>query len=148
VSTRLGMDAKLFRNTGSFGSPVWVEIQNVKDVTLSLEKGEADVTTRANGGWRATVGTLKEGSIEFQMVWDTEDANFTAIQEAFFDNTALELAVMDGPMTDPTSQGLRASFEVFTFTRNEALEEAILVDVSVKPTYSANPPAWINGIAP
>lgn len=145
MATRLGMDAKLYRNTGSFGTPVWVEIKNVKDVTLNLEKGEADVTTRANGGWRATVGTLKEASIEFQMVWDTDDANFTAIQQAFFGNTAIELAVMDGAMTDADSEGLRASFEVFNFTRNEALEEAIMVDVSVKPTYSANPPAWING---
>lgn len=34
---------------------------------LNLEKGEADVTTRANNGWRATKGTLKEGSIEFEM---------------------------------------------------------------------------------
>ena len=148
MATRLGMDAKLYRNTGSFGTPVWVEIKNVKDVTLNLEKGEADVTTRANGGWRATVGTLKEASIEFQMVWDTDDANFTAIQQAFFGNTPIELAVMDGDMTDPDSEGLRALFEVFNFTRNEALEEAILVDVSVKPTYSANPPAWINGTAP
>jgi len=142
------MDAKLFRNSGTYPAPTWAEIKNVKDVTLSLEKGEADVTTRANGGWRATVGTLKEASIEFQMVWDTGDANFTAFQQAFFNNTPLELAVMDGAMTDPTAQGLRALFEVFNFTRNEALEEAILVDVSVKPTYSANPPEWINGVAP
>ena len=58
MSTRLGMDAKLYRNSGSFGSPIWTEVTNVKDLTLNLEKGEADVTTRANGGWRATVGTL------------------------------------------------------------------------------------------
>lgn len=46
-------------------------------MTLSLETGEADVTTRANSGWRATVGTLKEASVEFEMVWDTADAGFT-----------------------------------------------------------------------
>lgn len=34
-------------------------------------------TTRANNGWRATAGTLKEGSIEFEMVWDPTDAGFT-----------------------------------------------------------------------
>ena len=65
MSTRLGMDAKLYRNAGSFGSPIWTEVTNVKDLTLNLEKGEADVTTRANGGWRATVGTLKDASIDF-----------------------------------------------------------------------------------
>ena len=100
MATRLGMDAKLYRNTGDYATPVWVEVSNVKDVTLNLEKGEADVTTRANQGWRATVGTLKDASIEFQMVWDTVDAGFDAIRQAFFNNTPLEFAVRDGDITD------------------------------------------------
>jgi predicted secreted protein len=145
MSTRLGMDAKLYRNTGSFGSPTWSEVTNVKDLTLNLEKGEADVTTRANGGWRATVGTLKDASIEFQMVWDTADAGFSAMQQAFFSNTPIEFAVMDGDINDPASEGLRATFDIFNFTRNEALEEAIMVDVTIKPTYAASAPQWING---
>ena len=145
MATRLGMDAKLYRNTGTYAAPTWVEVSNVKDVTLNLEKGEADVTTRANAGWRATVGTLKDASIEFQMVWDTVDAGFDAIRQAFFNNTPLEFAVMDGDITDLDSEGLRATFDIFNFTRNEALEEAILVDVSIKPTYAANAPEWITG---
>lgn len=145
MATRLGMDAKLYRNTGTYAAPTWVEVSNVKDVTLNLEKGEADVTTRANAGWRATVGTLKDASIEFQMVWDTVDAGFDAIRQAFFNNTPLEFAVMDGDITDPDSEGLRATFDIFNFTRNEALEEAILVDVSIKPTYADNAPEWITG---
>ena len=141
MATRLGLDAKLYRYTGT----IWEEIANVKDVTLSLEKGEADVTTRANGGWRATVGTLKDASIEFQMVWDTGDAGFAAIQQAFFNNTPIEVAVMSGPITDVASEGLQATCDVLNFTRNEALEEALMVDVTLKPTYSATAPQWING---
>lgn len=145
MSIRLGMDAKLYRNTGSGGSPTWTEITNVKDLTLNLEKGEADVTTRGNGGWRATVGTLKDASIEFQMVWDANDAGFAAIQQAFFSNTPIEFAVMDGDISDPSSEGLVATFDIFSFTRNEALEEAIMVDVTIKPTYAGSAPQWISG---
>lgn len=148
MSSRLGMEAKLFRNTGTAESPTWTEIANVRDVTLNLEKGEADVTTRANGGWRATRGTLKDASIEFQMVWDPGDAGFAAIQAAFFSGDPIELAVMSGPMDDDDSEGLRAVCDVMTFSRNEALEEAILVDVTVKPTYSATAPSWITGETP
>ena len=61
---RLGLKAKLYRNTGSYGSPTWNEVKNVKDVTLTIEKGEADVSTRGNDGWRALIGTLKSASIE------------------------------------------------------------------------------------
>jgi len=41
------------------------EITNVKDLTVSLEKAEADASTRANNGWRDTVGTLKDASLQF-----------------------------------------------------------------------------------
>ena len=78
MSIRLGMEAKLhFKPGGVGGSGSWTELDNVKDLTLNLETGEADVTTRGNQGWRATVATLKDGSIEFEMVWDTSDAGLT-----------------------------------------------------------------------
>jgi hypothetical protein len=122
---------------------VWNEVENVKDVTLNLEAGEADVTTRGNAGWRATVATLKDGSIEFDMVWDTEDDDFAALRDAFLNRSAVELAVMDGDIAATGSQGLRATFAVTKFSRNEPLEEAITVSVTVKPTYSENPPEWM-----
>lgn len=143
MSVRRGLDAKLYRNTGTYETPVWAEISNAKDLTLNLEKGEADVTTRANDGWRATVGTLKDGSIEFEMVWDTEDAGFSALQSAYFDDTSVELAVMDGDIEEAGSQGLRASFVVTNFTRNEPLEEAMTVSVTLKIAYSDNAPQWM-----
>jgi hypothetical protein len=78
MSVKLGKDAKLyFCAAGIGGTPSWTELSNVKNVSTSLQKGEADVTTRANAGWKASVGTLKEGSIEFEMIWDPDDAGFT-----------------------------------------------------------------------
>jgi len=143
MSIKLGMEAKLYRNTGTYEAPTWVEMTNVKDLTLNLEKGEADVTTRANEGWRATAGTLKEGSVEFEMVWDPTDEGFTAVKDAWFNGTSIELAVMDGDITVDGTQGLRATFAVISFTRNEPLEEAMSVNVSVKPTYAAHAPEWM-----
>jgi hypothetical protein len=143
MAVKLGLDARLYRNTGTYAAPIWNEIKNVKDVTLNLEAGEADVTTRGNAGWRATVATLKDGSIEFEMVWDTADDDFAAIRDAFLNRGAIEFAVMDGDITVAGSQGLRATCMVTSFSRNEALEEAITVSVTVKPTYSVTPPSWI-----
>jgi hypothetical protein len=143
MSVKLGLDAKLYRNTGTFAAPVWSEIKNVKDVTLNLEAGEADVTTRGNAGWKATVATLKDGSVEFEMVWDTADTDFGAFRDAFLNKTSIELAVLDGDVTVTGTQGLRADFMVTKFTRSEPLEEAITASVTVKPTYSANSPTWL-----
>ena len=156
MAVRLGMKGFLYRNTGDYDSPSWVAVNNVRDLTLSLEKGEADVTTRSNDGWRATLGTLKDASIEFQMVWDTADAAFAAIQEAWFQDATIEFAILDGPLPGadngnlpetpqnaPQPQGLRATCSVMTFSRSENLEEAMMTDVAIKPTYAEHPPEWM-----
>lgn len=143
MGVKLGLDAKLYRNTADYASPTWVEVTNVKDLTLNLEAGEADVTTRGNAGWRATIAALRDGSIEFEMVWDTADAAFTAIKNAFFGGTTVEFAVMDGDIETAGSQGLRAMMAITNFSRSEPLEEAIKVSVTAKPTYSTNPPEWM-----
>jgi len=142
MSLKLGMDAKLYWNDGSYAVPDWTEITNAKDVTLANTKGEADVTTRANDGWRATIGTLKEASVEWSMIWDTADENFSAIQDAYFNDTSIELLALDGDVDTVGSEGLRATMSITAFTRNEPLEDAITVNVTAKPTYSGNAPEW------
>jgi len=137
---KLGMEATLnYKVGGQAAGGAWLELTNVRDVTLNLEAGEADVTTRANAGWRATVATLKEASVEFEMVWDTADAGFDAIRDAFLNNTIIGLQVLDAD----AGEGLQADFMVTAFSRGEPLEESITVSVTVKVTYSATPPSWI-----
>jgi len=138
MSHKLGMDCKLYYNATPLTAPPngtgWTELSNTKDVTLNLETGEADITTRANNGWRATAATLKDGSIEFEMLWDTGDAGFTALQTAWENAGEVALAAMDGDIATAGSQGLASNFTVTNFSRNEPLEEAVTVSVTVKPS--------------
>ena len=92
---------------------------------------------------RQAVATLKDGSVDFQMVWDTSDDGFTAFKNAFFNNTSIECSFMDGLIATTGSQGLHADFSVTNFSRSEALEEALMVDVSLKITKSDNTPEWL-----
>ena len=64
-------------------------------------------------------------------------------REAFLNRDDIEFAVMDGDIATAGSQGLRAVSVVTAFSRNEALEEAITVSVTVKPTFTVNPPSWL-----
>ncbi len=74
----LGMNAGLYQGAAGSTSPSTMsEVDNVRDVTLSMEAGEADITTRGNNGWRATAPTLRECTVEFQMVWKPGDTGFT-----------------------------------------------------------------------
>jgi len=132
----LGLNAKLLRGTA--GSQANVEVKNVKDLTLNLESGEADVTTRATGGWRASAATLKEASLEFGILYDTEDADFQAFQSAYFSNTPLALFITDG-----NGGGLDADWSITAFTVEQPLEEAVSVSITAKPTASTRAPAWV-----
>lgn len=131
----LGLDAKLLRGTA--GTTGTTEVKNVKDLTLNLESGEADVTTRATGGWRASAATLKEASLEFGILYDTADADFQAFQAAYFSNTPLSLFITDG-----NGGGLDADWSITAFTVEQPLEEAVSVSVTAKPTASTRAPAW------
>lgn len=142
MAVRLGLEAKIYRNTGTYAVPVWEEITNAKDVTINLETGEADVTTRANNGWRATKATLKDGSVEFESLWNSEDEGFAALKKAYFKREDVEIAAMDGPIDEAGSEGLRATMSVTNFTRGEPLEEAITANVTLKPTAATNAPYW------
>jgi len=145
MAIRLGMEAVLnYKTGGQDGGGAWTELANVRDVTLSLEAGEADVTTRANSGWRAVVATLKEASVEFEMVWDTADAGFGAVKDAYLNNAPIGMQILDGSSSG-AGEGLQADFMITSFSRSESLEEAITVSVTAKVTYSDTPPSWIGG---
>lgn len=128
----LGMDAKIYQGVAAAELATLTEMSNVKDVTLTLEAGEADVTTRANQGWRATAATLKECSVEFEMLWKPGDVGFEAIKDAFLTSGQIELAVLTGDMDTADSEGMVGSFSITSFSRSEPLEEGVTVSVTAK----------------
>ena len=143
MPTRLGIEGKLYRNVGSYTAPNWLEVSNVRDLTLTLEKDEVDTTSRANAGWKAFRYTLRNASIEFDMLWDPSDAHLQFFLQAFLNSgTVIECAVLDGPITTNGSQGLRASFEVGRVTRNEPMGDVMTVNILLRPTNASNPPEW------
>lgn len=144
MPTRLGIEGKLYRNVGTYAAPEWREVSNVRDLTLTLEKDEVDTTSRANAGWKAFRYTLRNVSIEFDMLWDSSDTDLQFFLNAFLNSgTVIECAVLDGPITISGSQGLRASFEVGRFTRNEPMGDVMTVNILLRPTNASNPPDWI-----
>jgi hypothetical protein len=149
LTARLGSNCRIYKNTASWASPTWV-VRNdpVKEVTLNLSAGEADVSTRGGGGWKQMITTLKDASIDIQLQWDPADTFCQELLDAFTGGTSLDLKVMDG--ADPAAvggtapEGLRALFGVVSFNRSEPLEEGITVDVTIKPT-TGQTPVWFTG---
>lgn len=137
----LGMNCKLYRNTGTYGAPTLNEVPNVRDLSLSLDTSQADVTTRNNNGWMARVATLTDGGVQFGMVYNTEDPDFVAIRDQFLAKSAVEYFILDGSSSVSGTQGFRMTCMVTNFSMSQALTEAVTVDVSIVPTFATNAPS-------
>ncbi|TVQ33881.1 MAG: hypothetical protein EA376_01215 [Phycisphaeraceae bacterium] len=126
-----GMFAVLRYKVGGFDSVgSWVDLTNVRDVTVSAEANEADVTTRGNQGWRQTIAGLREATIEFEMVWEPGDDGFDAIKDAFLTSGIIGLAALDSPGAQ--GNGPVGDWSITNFSRSEPLEEGITVSVTAK----------------
>ncbi len=135
---KLGMNAVMLYTYPAVEDPTTLtpttmtELTNVRDVTLTLETGEADITTRGNDGWRATAATLKECTAEFEMVYMPSDPGFTAIKNAWLGSNEISLAILVDDPDEIGSEGPCGNFTITNFSRSEPLEEAITVSVTAK----------------
>ena len=139
MGTALALDAKTYYGTA--GSTATVVIDNIENLTLAMTKQEANVSTRGADGWETFKATLKSGNVDFNMMWDTADPAFTAIQEAFMGNFEMAFLILD----KEGGQGLDADFTITNFTRNEQLVDVLRVDVSIKLAYVTRAPEWVEG---
>ena len=137
----LGMDAVIYQGPADAAIGSLTEMDNVKDATVNLSAGEADVTTRANSGWRATAATLRECTIDFEMLWKPGDAGFEAIKTSFLTSTPLALAALTGARETADSEGPLGNFSITNFSRSEPLEEGVSVSVTAKMAKYAQ---WID----
>lgn len=104
-------------------------LTNCKDVTVTLSKGEADITTRGNNGWKATVGTLKECSVEFESIFNPEgNAVDALLEDSFLNDTELECSIL----TASDGTGPTGKWVVTSYNREEPLEDAIKHSVTLK----------------
>ena len=107
---------------------------NLKDLKLNFSTDKADISTRANNGWKATAATLKDGTITFTMLWKPGDAFFTAVLTAWQNSTELFFSALDGVYTVSGNQGPAGNFTVTNFSRSEGLTDAVTVDVELSPS--------------
>ena len=117
MAYKLGLDCTLTVDS--------VEIENAKDVTLNIEAGDADVTTRAAEGWRQHMPTLLDASIEFELL--TGGADGTKLASLFNSGAAVDVEVGGGNIS------FTAKMVVSNFAGSQPLEDAESVSVTLRP---------------
>jgi hypothetical protein len=108
------------------------EMDNVTSAKLALGSKETDVTTRANGGWEATVKTLKNATLTFDMMWKPGDTAFDAIQAAYLADKEVAVGSFDQAKTVTGAQGIVGTWAVTAFDKDDPLDGPQKASVTLK----------------
>ena len=129
-----GWAGKLYRNTGSYGSPSLTEVTNVRGFKQPNGWAEDDTTTRADGGVKTSAPVLREYTASWGMLADA-GVDMVAIKTAFDAGTAVEFFVMDGVVTNAASRGYRvyASIKKMDLDQDNAKKQSFEVEISPTP---------------
>lgn len=139
MAVKVGYEHKAYRDV----SGTWTLMSNVKDVEISLQRDRADVTTRGTNGWKTEKPTLATMEVTFEMNYDPASADYTALANAFFNNTNIEMAFADGPIATEGTVYFTGNFGVAEFSQNEPLAEAVSVSVTLVPSDPTTPPTRV-----
>jgi hypothetical protein len=142
-----GKDCHAYANTGTHGSPTWAAVDNIQDVKLGDAVTQFGMKLRLNRPFETNIPTLLAWNPTFKIADISGDALFAALLAAKTNGTALDMTFLDGavtPATGVTSQGPRADWTVEKMDRDEASENGVMYDVSLKAAQTGNVPAWFS----
>lgn len=137
---------KLYRNTGTYGSPTWSEVSNVDDVNFPLELSDQDVTKRNGGGFKQHEPGLADIAATLKMLHDPADTAMAAFITAAWNRTSIELYILDQAYSTAGSQGIRATFKFFKQSRTEPVDGYMMQEFDVKPCLASNAPAYVTTV--
>lgn len=136
MAPKSGHKCKLYRNTGTYATPVWAEVAEVGDVSIpDLSMGLAELKRRANNFTKNVATLIQSISVEFKLINGLGATQFNAIRQAFFAGTVAEWAIMDGAIATTGNQGLRVPCLVEQFPWDQALEDVTGHDVRLAVAY-------------
>ena len=134
----LGINSKLFYNSGNFATPTWLPLNNVRELTVTSTWDEGDASTRASPVKMAEPTQLNL-EIGGQMQADAS-VGYLLLQTDYFTRALVDVMALDGGSTTNTVEGVRFEAKVFSWTEDQGPGNVNYRQFSVKPCASANPP--------
>lgn len=144
MTTKAGKDGRFYIATDDDidGTPTWTELTIVEDVEQDSTKESAEVKNRASD--EITMLALhRKRQVTCTITHTPGNAVYESIRDAFENDTALAIAVMDGAVASAGSEGLMMDVIVTQFKRSEQLSQRMAYDVTFEPSAAAGTtPAW------
>lgn len=136
---KLGISARLYRNTGTYNSPTWSAVNNISDVTVNVAWDKGDASTRASrvkGGAK----TQLDLSVNVKMAVSDTDTAYLAFIGASLDDTRIDVLVLNGDIGTEGVRGFRFDALVYTANEDQALGNTLYDDMMLSPYIFDNVP--------
>jgi len=147
---KTGYHMKLYRNTGTFATPVWVEIAEIGDLSISdFTRALAELKRRGNQYTKNLASLFNSITVEFRLHFGLATTQWNALKTAFFAGTPVEFAIMSGAIATSGEEGLRCPMIVSQFPWEQNLEDASGHDVQLSIAYMVSgsaevDPTWLS----
>lgn len=132
----LGINCKIYRNTGTYGSPTWSEVHLFSDVQISPSWAEALAQTR---GYllEASAKTLAKLEVTAKIRVKASDTNYAAIYAAELNRDLLDLMILNGEHDVNGVVGFRGEFQIYPTGQDQSPGVLLYDDVAIKPAAEA-----------
>ena len=144
ANLKLGAMAKAYRNTGTYGTPVWNEMTEVTELSLNLSWDTQDVPRRGQRV-KQKKKTLMGLSVPFKhLVIDkpasSDTSDYTAVWDALFADTVLDVLILNGDIATNGVRGVRFDAEVGGGNESQNPGDVLQDELEFVPVPSANDP--------
>jgi hypothetical protein len=136
MARKHGNAGKLYRNSATYATPTFVEVANIRDMSIDDARAEADLSARGDDISVFLAGKRTVG-VQLEMVYDDTDTGYDALRDAYEGNTVIELWIADGPAATTGSTGPRGWWIVSSLSRAIPFEDGMMATVTLRPAANA-----------
>ncbi len=141
---RLGRQAKLYKNDGTYAAPSWTEIKSVIDATINQNEQLVDCTDRGSGDYKEQIPNYREVTVDVTFNFCETDSDLESILNAADQRSVIEIAVASGDIAASGTRYLRMHAYVTNVTYNQPAEDRQTVSAQFVPAPNNNAqPAWV-----
>lgn len=143
MAARIGIDCKLYYKLGGQAAGgSWTEIPDARDLTLAMDKDEADVSRR---GVKVKMfrGALLGIDPEWDQIWNKGAQVLADLRDSYLNDTLIGLRILDG-VNGAGGEGIEGDFIVFKYEREEKMNGEVALSVGTKTADSTPAPHWVS----
>lgn len=139
MGTPLGINSKAYyRSTGTYGSPTFTEVTIISDLAVNVQWDEADASARSSRV-KSTAKTMLGLEFTGRLKVVPGNAVYTAFINALMSDDVLDVLILNGAKDVNDVRGYRCDVQVFQGNEDQAMANALFLDIVMKPNDYTNP---------